>query len=139
MLLGHDKQHAALFLAVPPLAVKDGYSALHFQTHLVCDEVALVRNDDELYALPCSVYDKVQEVHGHNHGQIADNQRLHIMEKQIAATDDKDVPTKVSLELLLTDETKPPMERLITKSEKKSLYDALDIGLIWLQRALKNK
>ena len=55
----------------------------------------------------------------------------------IVSTDANDVPTKLSLELLLTDESKPPMERLLKKSEKKSLYDALDIGLIWLQRALK--
>ncbi len=63
----------------------------------------------------------------------------HIIFITILDTDAKDIPTKVSLELLLTDETKSPMERLLKKSEKKSLYDALDIGLIWLQRALKTK
>lgn len=61
----------------------------------------------------------------------------HIIFITIVSTDANDVPTKLSLELLLTDESKPPMERLLKKSEKKSLYDALDIGLIWLQRALK--
>ena len=70
---------------------------------------------------------------------FGDPSETHIIFLTILATDANDVPTKVSLELLLTDETKPPMERLIKKSEKKSLYDALDIGLIWLQRALKNK
>lgn len=62
----------------------------------------------------------------------------HIIFITILSTDANDIPTKVSLELLLTDESKPPMERLLKKSEKKSLYDALDIGLIWLQRALKS-
>ena len=61
----------------------------------------------------------------------------HIIFITILNTDANDIPTKVSLELLLTDESKPPMERMLKKSEKNSLYDALDIGLIWLQRALK--
>jgi hypothetical protein len=43
------------------------------------------------------------------------------------------------VQLLLTDETLPPNERLLKTAEKKSLYDALDIGLIWLTRALKDK
>lgn len=74
-----------------------------------------------------------------NYIYFGDPSETHIIFLTVLATDDKDIPTKVSLELLLTDESKPPMERLIKKSEKKSLYEALDIGLIWLQRALKNK
>ena len=61
----------------------------------------------------------------------------HIIFITILNTDKNSVPTKVSLELLLTDESKPPMERLVKRTEKTSLYDALDVGAIWLQRANK--
>ena len=74
-----------------------------------------------------------------NYIYFGDPSETHIIFVTIIATDDKDIPTKVSVELLLTDESKPPMERLLKKSEKKSLYEALDIGLIWLQRALKKQ
>lgn len=68
---------------------------------------------------------------------FGDPSQTHIIFINVLATDANDVPTKLSLELLLTDDTLPPNERLLKKSEKKSLYDALDIGIIWLQRALK--
>ena len=68
---------------------------------------------------------------------FGDPSQTHIIFINILATDENDVPTKLSLELLLTDETLPPNERLLKKSETKSLYDCLDIGIIWLQRALK--
>lgn len=72
-----------------------------------------------------------------NYIYFGDPSQTHIIFLTIIDADANDVPTKVSVELLLTDETKPPMERLLKKSEKKSLYEALDIGLIWLQRSLK--
>lgn len=68
---------------------------------------------------------------------FGDPSQTHIIFINVLSTDENDVPTKLSLELLLTDETLPPNERLLKKSEKKSLYDALDIGIIWLQRVLK--
>ncbi len=46
------------------------------------------------------------------------------------------LPTQVTVELLSTDERVPLFERSKKKSEKASLYEALEIGQIWLQRAL---
>ncbi len=74
-----------------------------------------------------------------NYYYFGDPSQTHIIFINVLSTDDNDVPTKLSLELLLTDESLPPQQRLLKKSEKKSLYDALDIGLIWLQRSLKDK
>lgn len=56
----------------------------------------------------------------------------------ILETDDSDeqIPTRVTVELLLTDESLLPNERSLKKSEKTSLYEALDIGEIWLKRAI---
>jgi len=44
---------------------------------------------------------------------------------------------RVHVMLLSTDATKSPQERIVRQSSKTSLYSALDIGNIWLERALK--
>lgn len=52
---------------------------------------------------------------------------------------DTDVADKVSVELLLTDDSIPASKRVVKKSEKAGLYTALDVGAVWLDRALKGK
>ena len=52
---------------------------------------------------------------------------------------DLDVATKVSIQLQLTDPDLKSRDRVIKKSEKDSLYAAMDIAAIWLERALKEK
>ena len=78
-------------------------------------------------------------VRSKNYFYFGDPSKSHIIFINVLAMDDNEVPTKLSLELLLTDESLPPQQRLLKKSEKKSLYDALDIGKIWLDRVLKDK
>ena len=46
------------------------------------------------------------------------------------------MPTKVSIQLQLTDPDLRSRDRVVKKSEKDSLYAAMDIGAIWLERAL---
>ncbi|MBP3937543.1 MAG: hypothetical protein IJE00_04975 [Clostridia bacterium] len=48
------------------------------------------------------------------------------------------VADKVSVQLISTDETMRPKDRIAKRSEKNSLYDALDIGAIWLERAIRD-
>lgn len=43
----------------------------------------------------------------------------------------------VTIQLLATDETLPPKDRIIKKSEKNGLFTALDLGATWLERQLK--
>ena len=52
--------------------------------------------------------------------------------------DDLDVADRVSVQLLNTDPTVKPRDRIVKKSEKKGLYAAMDIGSIWLERALSD-
>ncbi|WP_295859777.1 hypothetical protein [uncultured Oscillibacter sp.] len=52
---------------------------------------------------------------------------------------DLDVATKVSVQLQLTDPDLKSRDRVIKKSEKESLYEAMDISAIWLERALAGK
>ena len=49
---------------------------------------------------------------------------------------DMEIADKVSVQLMDTDSDKRPKDRIIKKSEKTGLYNAMDIGAIWLERAL---
>ena len=50
-----------------------------------------------------------------------------------------DIATKVSVQLQLTDPNIKSRDRVVKKSEKDSLYAAMDIASIWLTRALSGK
>lgn len=51
---------------------------------------------------------------------------------------DMELADKLTVQLLSTDPDVRPRERIIKKSEKSGLYSAMDIGSIWLDRALKS-
>jgi hypothetical protein len=73
------------------------------------------------------------------YGSMADS---HIVMLQILETKkvaDQDVASRVSVQLQLTDPTARSRDRIVKKSEKDGLYTALDVGSIWLQRALAGK
>ena len=52
---------------------------------------------------------------------------------------DLDVATRVSIQLQLTYPDLKSRDRVVKKSEKDSLYAAMDIAAIWLERALAGK
>ena len=52
---------------------------------------------------------------------------------------DLDVATKVSVQLQLTDPSIKSRDRVVKKSEKESLYDAIDVAVVWLERALASR
>lgn len=73
------------------------------------------------------------------YGSMADK---YIIALQVLATQkegDMDVATKVSVQLQLTDPDLKSRDRIVKKSDKSNLYDALDVGVIWLERALSSK
>lgn len=47
-----------------------------------------------------------------------------------------EIADKVVVQLMYTDPEMRAKDRLVKKSEKSGLYNAMDIGTIWLQRAL---
>ncbi len=49
---------------------------------------------------------------------------------------DMTVADKVQVQLLLTDPEVRMKDRILKKSEKNGLYNAMDIGSIWLERTL---
>ena len=72
------------------------------------------------------------------YGSMADS---HIVMLQILETKkvgDADVATKVSVELQLTDPNVRARDRIVKKSEKDGFFTALDLGSVWLARALKD-
>ena len=51
--------------------------------------------------------------------------------------DGEQVPDKIQIQLMRTDPKIPILERIEKNSEKRGLYNAMDIASIWLDRALK--
>ena len=47
--------------------------------------------------------------------------------------------TKVSVQLQLTDPSIKSRDRVVKKSEKDSLYAAIDVAAVWLERALASR
>ena len=73
------------------------------------------------------------------YGSMADS---HIVMLQILETKkvkDTDIATKVSVELQLTDPNARAKDRIVKKSEKDGFFTALDLGSVWLARALAAK
>ena len=52
---------------------------------------------------------------------------------------DLDVADKVSVQLQLTAPDLKSRDRVVKKSEKDSLYAAIDVATVWLERALSSK
>ncbi len=73
------------------------------------------------------------------YGSMADTHivMLQILESQKVGGED--VASKVSIQLQLTDPSVRSRDRIVKKSEKDGLYTALDLGSIWLERALAGK
>ena len=82
----------------------------------------LVRKDNELY-----------------YGSMTDPYVLYLQILTTTPVGNETVADKVQLMLLSTDTSKAPQERVMRQSTKRGLYNALDIGSIWLQDANENR
>ena len=73
------------------------------------------------------------------YGSMAE--RYVIMMQILSTKDENDLKMaeKIQVQLLSTDPDLRMKERIIKKSEKVGLYNAMDIGSIWLERALNNQ
>ena len=73
------------------------------------------------------------------YGSMADSHIVMLQIMESKKVGDEDVATKVSIQLQLTDPAAKSRDRIVKKSEKDGLYTALDLGSIWLERALAGK
>ena len=71
------------------------------------------------------------------YGDINDAYVVCLMIKSETEVNGEKIADDVQVQLLATDETLPPKDRVIKKSEKKGLFTALDLGVAWLERQLK--
>ena len=73
------------------------------------------------------------------YGSMADKYIIMLQVLDSKKVDDLDVATKVSVQLQLTDPDLKSRDRVVKKSEKDSLYAAMDVAAVWLERALAGK
>ena len=73
------------------------------------------------------------------YGSMADPYIIMLQILSTKKVKDMDVATKVAVQLQLTDPDLKSRDRVVRKSEKSSLYAAMDLGDVWLQRALASK
>ena len=73
------------------------------------------------------------------YGSMADKYIIMLQIMDSKKVDDLNVATKVSVQLQLTDPDLKSRDRVVKKSEKDSLYAAMDVAAVWLERALAGK
>lgn len=73
------------------------------------------------------------------YGSMADPFIVMLQVLESKKLDDLDLATKVSVQLQVTDPSVRARDRVVKKSEKDGFYTALDVGCVWLERALANK
>ena len=73
------------------------------------------------------------------YGSMADSHIVMLQVLESKKVNDIDVATRVSVQLQLTDPSAKSRDRVVKKSEKAGFYTALDVGCVWLERALAGK
>lgn len=73
------------------------------------------------------------------YGSMADQYIVILQILESKDFQDVQLATKVSVQLQLTDQTVRPKDRIVKKGEKDGFYTALDVGCVWLERALAGK
>ena len=73
------------------------------------------------------------------YGSMADSHIIMLQILESKKVQDMDIATRVAVQLQLTDPAAKSRDRIVKKSEKPGLYDALDVGCVWLERALAGK
>ena len=73
------------------------------------------------------------------YGSMADPYIVMLQVLESKDLKDLKIATKVSVQLQLTDPNAKARDRVVKKSEKDGFYTALDVGCVWLERALSAK
>ena len=73
------------------------------------------------------------------YGSFADKYIIMLQILDTKKVKDLDVATKVSVQLQMTDPSIKSRDRVVKKSEKESLYAAMDVAAVWLERALSSR
>ena len=72
-------------------------------------------------------------------GSMADEYVVLLQILETKEENGEQIASKVSVELQRTDPNVRAKDRIVKKSEKDGFYTALDVGYVWLKRALGQK
>lgn len=72
-------------------------------------------------------------------GSMADEYIVLLQILDTKTENGEEIASKVSVELQRTDPNIRAKDRIVKKSEKDGFYTALDVGVVWLKRALNQK
>ena len=73
------------------------------------------------------------------YGSMADKYIIMLQVLESKKENDVETSTKVAFQLQLTDPDLKSRDRVVRKSEKDSLFAAMDVASVWLERALSGK
>ena len=73
------------------------------------------------------------------YGSMADSHIIMLQIIDYKTVGDTQVANKVAIQLQLTDPNIKGRAQIVKKAEKQGLYTALDLGAVWLERALAGK
>lgn len=73
------------------------------------------------------------------YGSFADKYIIMLQILDTRKVGDMDVASRVSVQLQLTDPSIKSRDRIVKKGEKDGLYNAIDVGAVWLERALASR
>ena len=73
------------------------------------------------------------------YGSMADEYIVMLQILETKNVHDVEAASKISVQLQRTDPSVKARDRVVKKSEKDGFYTALDLGSVWLERALAKK
>jgi len=73
------------------------------------------------------------------YGSMSDKYIIMLQILETKREQDLDVATRIAVQLQMTDPQLKSRDRVVKKSEKDSLYSAMDVAAVWLERALAAK
>lgn len=72
------------------------------------------------------------------YGSMEDRFVIRLQIKSKKTIKDMEIADKIIIQLMCTDPDIPPRKQVVKSSEKNGMYLAMDIGSVWLERALSS-
>ena len=73
------------------------------------------------------------------YGSMADKYVIMLQITETKKVQELEIPSRVIVQLQLTDPDVKSRDRVVKKSEKTSFFEAIDVAAVWLERALASK
>lgn len=127
------KQKRSIIKSINHIANKKGIVKMTEQTVDKKDVISTVEGDFILY----KNRPLVREDNIICYGNVSDKYILKMIIMSETEYKGKKIPDGVYVQLLRTDTSVPQKERVVQEAMKNGLYEALDLGVAWLERYLR--